>query len=214
MSDINDLLARLKTPQTGSVPETKRSCSFSGLQHPQPASSDRTANLLNLLKFNQPAQSSQPHARAVSASGTSQQNSAQTAPGNPQDALLKLLNRSEASAPTALKSPGNQPFNFVSPFDDLAATAPTSKSKQPSKTPTPLPDGRTQVEALLGIGARKQNSETVGEALAGAGDQVRDEASDAVARAEASAARATEKDPHVVEDAMREVSRAASTLPS
>lgn len=203
MSDVNDLLARLKTPQHGSAPETNRSTSFSGLQHPQPASSDRSTNLLNLLKFNQPS-STQPHARAASASGTAQQSSSQAGSGNPQDALLKLLNRQEATASSAAKSPGSQPFSYVSPFDDLAATAPT-KSKQPSKTPTPLPDGRTQVEALLGIGAKKHDSETVGEALAEAGDQARDEASDAVARAEASAAMASEQDPHAVEDAMREV---------
>ncbi|KAL8735686.1 MAG: hypothetical protein Q9181_002749 [Wetmoreana brouardii] len=54
-------------------------------------------------------------------------------------------------------------------------------------TPLPLEDGRTQVEALLGIGAPTKDAETVAEALNEVGSKVDQEAEVALARAEAKA---------------------------
>ncbi|KAL8786605.1 MAG: hypothetical protein Q9195_008127 [Heterodermia aff. obscurata] len=60
-----------------------------------------------------------------------------------------------------------------------------------SPAPPPLDDGRTQIEALIGIGAPTQNTETVAEALNEVGGQVNREAQSALAEAEA---RADEKE--------------------
>ncbi|KAL8690304.1 MAG: hypothetical protein Q9218_004224 [Villophora microphyllina] len=56
-----------------------------------------------------------------------------------------------------------------------------------SPGPTPLGDGRTQVEALLGIGAPTKDAETVAEALNEVGNKVDQEAEAALAKAEAKA---------------------------
>ncbi|KAL8952642.1 MAG: hypothetical protein Q9222_001448 [Ikaeria aurantiellina] len=56
-----------------------------------------------------------------------------------------------------------------------------------SPAPTPLDDGRTQVEALMGIGAPTKNAETVAEALNEVGNKVDQEAERALAQAEARA---------------------------
>lgn len=56
-------------------------------------------------------------------------------------------------------------------------------SQASSGPPTPLPDGRTQLEALIGIGA-SSNKETVSDALSGVGDQVDRQVQEAIARAE------------------------------
>lgn len=60
-----------------------------------------------------------------------------------------------------------------------------------SPAPPPLDDGRTQIEALIGIGAPTQNTETVAEALHEVGGQVNREVEDALAEIEA---RADEKE--------------------
>ncbi|KAL8695830.1 MAG: hypothetical protein Q9224_003127 [Gallowayella concinna] len=56
-----------------------------------------------------------------------------------------------------------------------------------SPGPTPLDDGRTQVEALMGIGAPTKDAETVAEALNEVGSKVDKEAEKALAKAEARA---------------------------
>ncbi|KAL8712790.1 MAG: hypothetical protein Q9220_002998 [cf. Caloplaca sp. 1 TL-2023] len=56
-----------------------------------------------------------------------------------------------------------------------------------SPAPTPLEDGRTKVEALMGIGAPTKNAETVAEALNEVGNKVDQEAERALAKAEARA---------------------------
>lgn len=61
--------------------------------------------------------------------------------------------------------------------DDIMA------SIEPS-TPALLPDGRSQVEALLGIGAPTKNAETVAEALNEVGDKVNKQVEAALAKAE------------------------------
>lgn len=53
-----------------------------------------------------------------------------------------------------------------------------------SPTPTPLKDERTQIEALMGIGAPSRNAETVAEALSEVGGQVDKEVETALAKAE------------------------------
>ena len=56
-----------------------------------------------------------------------------------------------------------------------------------SAAPTPLEDGRTQVEALMGIGAPTKDAETVAQALNEVGSKVGQEAERALAKAEAQA---------------------------
>ena len=53
-----------------------------------------------------------------------------------------------------------------------------------SSTPVPLDDGRSQVEALIGIGAPRRDAETVAEALNEVGGQVGRQVEDALAKAE------------------------------
>lgn len=59
-----------------------------------------------------------------------------------------------------------------------------------SPAPVPLDDGRTQIEALIGIGAPTQNTETVAEALNEVGDKVNKEVENALAEAEVAEAEA------------------------
>ncbi|KAL8741108.1 MAG: hypothetical protein Q9190_006253 [Brigantiaea leucoxantha] len=56
-----------------------------------------------------------------------------------------------------------------------------------SPIPTPLDDGRTRVEALMGIGAPSQDAETVAEALNEVGNQVDRQVENSLAKAEAKA---------------------------
>ena len=56
-----------------------------------------------------------------------------------------------------------------------------------SPTPARLDDGRTQIEALIGIGAPTQDTETVAQALNDVGEKVDREAENALAEAEAEA---------------------------
>ncbi|TVY52293.1 hypothetical protein LCER1_G006486 [Lachnellula cervina] len=65
-----------------------------------------------------------------------------------------------------------------------------TSSQQSSAPPTPLPDGRTPLEALIGIGAAG-NKETVQDALSGVGNQVDKQVQEAIARAERDESQAT-----------------------
>lgn len=56
-----------------------------------------------------------------------------------------------------------------------------------SPNPTPLEDGRTRVEALMGIGAPTKSSETVAQALDEVGNQISREVETSLAKAEAKA---------------------------
>jgi WD40 repeat protein len=72
---------------------------------------------------------------------------------------------------------------------DTVASSPAHKERKlhsTSSTPSPLPDGRSQIEALIGIGAsgKGKGKETVAEALSEVGDQVDKEVEEAIARAE------------------------------
>jgi hypothetical protein len=86
--------------------------------------------------------------------------------------------------------------------DESISTSSPAHSKRKlgsnSSTPSPLPDGRTQIEALMGIGASKnargKGKETVAEALSNIGDQADKEAEHAIARAEEDENRARAKD--------------------
>ena len=61
----------------------------------------------------------------------------------------------------------------------------TTPSQISSGPPTPLPDGRTQLEALIGIGAQNyKERETVSDALNEVGDDVDRQVREAIARAE------------------------------
>ena len=72
------------------------------------------------------------------------------------------------------------------------------KLESTSSTPSPLPDGRSQIEALMGIGASKNASgkgkETVAEALSSVGGQADKEVEQAIARAEEDEDRARAQD--------------------
>ena len=59
-----------------------------------------------------------------------------------------------------------------------------------SPAPAPLDDGRTQIEALIGIGAPTQNTETVAQALNEVGGKVNKEVENALAEAEVAEAEA------------------------
>lgn len=275
MADLNEILARMGRAGVGSAPgETGNNPSlaglpqlqalspgavnaFQGMASPPPpgltnigasserAASDRTANLLNLLKFNQPAASDSGIVRSASAAATSTKAQQPSASGNPQEALLKLLNRpqhtasrsastsaqvkqeastgldgqdtdvQQAASQTMPRAQAKTPiFTYVNPFDDLAASAPTNTTTKQSnygsdghassKATTPLPDGRTQVEALLGIGSKPKESETVSAALQEVGQQAKEQASSAIERAEEGIAKAQEDDPNALEHAMQE----------
>jgi len=268
MSDISDLLARLKSGNTPSASSPSAS-----IHHPQPQTvgyrppyvtsataspsversgmfspsmsgsasvrgttdspaGDRTANLLNLLKFNQPGANASQRAASANvapssmsdllanrqASSTQQTDAthgSMTGAGT-QDLLLKLLNRPQAAqgqntevgieavpvelmmgsalaahddvgtAPLAENSSpsmqqhqeparGKSPFKAVNPFEQLAASLPSrtktpevrpSQQKLPvnlqtdSPAPSPMPDGRSKIEALLGIGAESTPSDS------------------------------------------------------
>jgi WD40 repeat protein len=60
-------------------------------------------------------------------------------------------------------------------------------SPAPTSTPSPLPDGRTKLEALIGIGAsgKGKEKETVADAVSAVGDQVDKQVEEAIARVEA-----------------------------
>lgn len=71
-------------------------------------------------------------------------------------------------------------------------------SQASSSAPTPLPDGRSQLEALIGIGA-SGNKETVHDALNEVGDQVDKQVQEAIAKVERDEAQAS------IEEDLREM---------
>ncbi|KAL8829117.1 MAG: hypothetical protein Q9170_006307 [Blastenia crenularia] len=86
--------------------------------------------------------------------------------------------------------------------------------ESPTPIPTPLGDGRTQVEALMGIGAPTKDAETVAEALNEVGNKVDQEAAKALAKAEAQISEADKstdaqgKTEHIQEPSLRAVEEA------
>lgn len=264
MTDVNDLLARLRNTSASSaasheamsllqnpeLPSAGEPASTASVSTPPPVgmASDRAANLLNLLKFNNSSSNASPSPLRL-ASQTGQVPGA-SATGSPQDALLKLLNSrnpslsvrpqnaidsannesdrssvlhpsSEPSAPTK-----TSPFGCVNPFNDLSATAPTASSgngthkngalplhsngsvaKRPSPVPSPLPDGRTPLEALMGIGATAKDADTVSKTLQEVGEKANVEATDALSRVESSTSKALDRKPHQVHNAMQEAAK-------
>lgn len=109
------------------------------------------------------------------------------------------------------QSTGASVFTYINPFEQLAASSPRNKktklgtvsgtvtpdtglrneyvpvvgvsSDAKSATSSALPDGRTQVEALLGIGTIKEPRETVAQALGEVGEKVDKQAQEAIERA-------------------------------
>ena len=94
-----------------------------------------------------------------------------------------------------LKNPRNESLDNKRKLEDRSARSTISSpahskrkldptSQGSSSPPTPLPDGRTQVEALIGIGASGNNKETVSDALNEVGDQADRQVQEALARVE------------------------------
>ncbi|KAB8338754.1 hypothetical protein FH972_021699 [Carpinus fangiana] len=112
---------------------------------------------------------------------------------------------SEKAQPTAFTPPPPKGpvFTYTNPFEQLASSSRVATpQEEPSHTkrqrrdpnlagvkspsPSPLADGRTQVEALLGIGATPQaSSESVSHALESVSGRADKDAQQAIARAEA-----------------------------
>lgn len=97
------------------------------------------------------------------------------------------------SAPASISK--GSVFTYVNPFEQLAASSPRNRTPKPGDivsaasfdetptmgngksslsglpsaaapvTPSPLPDGRSQIEALIGIGSQNRNGESVAHAL-------------------------------------------------
>ncbi|XMA10411.1 hypothetical protein WAI453_003202 [Rhynchosporium graminicola] len=81
------------------------------------------------------------------------------------------------------QEPADSKRKSESPHNKRMAVASSQASSGP---PTPLPDGRTQVEALIGIGASgpSDNKESVHAALSEVGSQADKQVKDAISRAE------------------------------
>ena len=284
MSELEALLARLKSPAIETSPEHGRasasalgslpSSPFAGLNSTRPNMSgthqqsdlgapDRTANLLNLLKFNQTpsrqnSQSAIPavgqtsdaqSTQSLGASGDAQQSvhdgqpstdgrgSSRPPTDSPQDMLLNLLKRSESTTPgqrRAGEKPGGQEarisngttptggiktftesqddkaqisqprqpaskggmFAYINPFDQLSSStgqqlpshSRANSAKLPSKSSSPapatLPDGRSQLEALMGIGSKKADHRPVAQAVEDVTEKADQDAHEALESAE------------------------------
>ncbi|KAK0127821.1 hypothetical protein ONS96_007324 [Cadophora gregata f. sp. sojae] len=96
----------------------------------------------------------------------------------------------ESASPAPAASPKIQILKRQEPAENKQKTdSPHSKrkavgsSQSSSSPPTPLPDGRTKVEALIGIGA-SNNKESVHDALNEVGDQADKQVQEAISRAE------------------------------
>jgi len=76
------------------------------------------------------------------------------------------------------------------------AASSLSKTAQGPSTPNPLPDGRSQIEALIGIGSQNRNGESVAQALTDVGEQADKQAEEAVARADIAIAKSNAADEH------------------
>jgi hypothetical protein len=114
----------------------------------------------------------------------------QLAASSPRNRTPKIASGPTPAAPTVqiLKRESSDNKRKM----DEQSTQPTSanskrKLESPSRVssspPTPLPDGRTPLEALIGIGA-PAGKETVADALSGLGDQVDKQVKEAIAQAE------------------------------
>ncbi|KAH8657062.1 hypothetical protein BGZ60DRAFT_434716 [Tricladium varicosporioides] len=103
---------------------------------------------------------------------------------------------SSAPAIQILKNPRHESPEHKRKIDDLSNSSPMQKKRQGttsqalSQPPTPLPDGRTPLEALIGIGAVGKK-ETVQDALQEVGDKVDKQVQEAIARAEQEDSQAT-----------------------
>ncbi|KAL9054713.1 MAG: hypothetical protein Q9162_003993 [Coniocarpon cinnabarinum] len=137
---------------------------------------DKTASLLNLLKFNQQPsrQNSQSAIPAVGQNGNTtlfdadsggqrtlsplpsqaRQLDSSSPANNPQDVLLNLLRRSESSVSgqnkVAERSSVSDSRGIRDPMRQFGASV---SPKDESPAPSRLPDGRSQLEALMGIGS-------------------------------------------------------------
>lgn len=118
-----------------------------------------------------------------------------------QEPLFTYVNPFEqlaASSPRPVKATTPVSENHKRRFKE-AASQPTASRRKitpagnevlqsiESPGPTPLDDGRTQVEALMGIGAPTKDAETVAQALNEVGSKVDQEAEKALTKAEARA---------------------------
>jgi hypothetical protein len=109
----------------------------------------------------------------------------------PKASTPKLAPSSASPAMQILKHPRHESPETKRKVDERSIISSPAHSKrklegssqQSSAPPTPLPDGRTPLEALIGIGAAG-NKETVHDALSGVGNQVDKQVQEAIARAE------------------------------
>ncbi|KAL9038249.1 MAG: hypothetical protein Q9180_003249 [Flavoplaca navasiana] len=118
-----------------------------------------------------------------------------------QEPLFTYVNPFEqlaASSPRPVKATTPLSENHKRRFKEAASQPTASRRKVTpagnevlqsieSPGPTPLDDGRTQVEALMGIGAPTKDAETVAQALNEVGSKVDQEAEKALTKAEARA---------------------------
>ena len=81
-----------------------------------------------------------------------------------------------------------------------------------SSTPPPLDDGRSQIEALIGIGAPSKDAETVAQALNEVGSQVDRQVESALAKAEEKAEGKAEEKEHDIEIKQEELEDAQQTV--
>jgi hypothetical protein len=128
----------------------------------------------------------------------------QLAASSPRNRTPKNATPGPSSSPAIqiLKHPRHESSDNKRQSDErssAASPAHTKRKLEPASQsspspPIPLPDGRTPVEALMGIGA-SDRKETVQDALNDVGSQVDQEVRDAIARAENDESQATiEKD--------------------
>lgn len=134
--------------------------------------------------------------------------------GTPSPSLLQQSEPSAQTQSQPQPAAKSGLFTYVSPFEQLAASSPRNRTPKPksvadstpnvpdtsaglppggpftteavakSADPTPLPDGRSQVEALIGIGSQNASGESVSAALSEIAAQADKAASEAIARAD------------------------------
>ncbi|KAL3421349.1 hypothetical protein PVAG01_07794 [Phlyctema vagabunda] len=110
--------------------------------------------------------------------------------GSPAPAIQILKRQTGESTDNKRKI--DERSNISSPAHSKRKLEPASQAS--SAPPTPLPDGRTQLEAMIGIGA-SSDKETVANALSEVGNQVDQEVQRAIAQAQKDESQATiEKD--------------------
>jgi hypothetical protein len=102
-------------------------------------------------------------------------------PASSGSASIQILRRHGEGSDNKRKM--DERSNISSPAQSNSKRKLGAPSQASSGPPTPLPDGRTQLEALIGIGA-SGNKETVADALSEVGDKVDKQVQEAIARAE------------------------------